>query len=98
MTKTEVVTTLEETNRAGSSIAYKQKDDLSLGMKANHETIHLRIKKTPSGGFMAKYGNNEAVSRETLLAIIEHFKGSPLNLDDGNAEVVLSEPLLQPSL
>ena len=44
MNKTEIVTTLEATNRAGSSIAYKQEDDLSLGITSNHETNHLRIK------------------------------------------------------
>ena len=48
MNKTEVVTTLEETNRAGSSIAYKQKDNLSLGIKSSHKIIHLRSKDNHS--------------------------------------------------
>ena len=98
MDKTEVVATLEQTNGTGVYLAYKQEDDLFLGIKSNDDVIHLPIKQTPAGGFVAKYGNNEAVSRDNFMDIIEHFKVSPLNLGDGTAEVVLTEPWLQPSL
>ena len=94
MTKTEVVTTLEQSNRPGVYLAYKREDDLFLGIKSDDDVIHLPIKRTPAGGFMAKYGNNEAVSRDNLMDIIEHFQISPLNLGDGTAEVVLTEPWL----
>ena len=63
-----------------------------LGIKATDDIIHLPIKRTPAGGFIAKYGNNEAVSRDSLTDLIEHFQISPLSLGDGTAEVLLTEP------
>ena len=94
MNKKEVEATLDESNKTGVYLAYKKEDDLFLGIKSNDDVIHLPIKQTPCGGFLAKYGNSEAISRDSLIDIIEHFQISPLNLGDGTAEVVLSEPFV----
>ena len=93
MSKKEVAATLNKSNKPGVYLAYKQEDDLFLGIKSNDDVIHLPIKLTP-GGFLAKYGNNEGVSGDKLMDIIEHFQISPLNLGDGTPEVVLTEPLV----
>ena len=98
MSEKEVEATLGESSKSGVYLAYKLEDDLFLGIKATDDIIHLPIKRTPAGGFIAKYGNNEAVSRDNLIDIIEHFQISPLNLGDGTAEVVLTEPWLRTSL
>jgi len=98
MNEKEVEATLGESSKSGVYLAYKHEDDLFLGIKATDDIIHLPIKRTPAGGFIAKYGNNEAVSRDNLIDIIEHFQISPLNLGDGTAEVVLTEPWLRTSL
>ena len=98
MNEKAVTATLNESNKPGVYLAYKQEDDLFLGIKSDDDVIHLPIKRTPGGGFLAKYGNNEGVSRDNLMDIIEHFQISPLNLGDGTPEVVLTEPWLRTPL
>ena len=98
MSEKEVDASLDQCTKPGSYLAYKQDDDLYLGIKTTDDVIHLPINRTPAGGFIAKYGNNEAITRDSLLDVIEHFQISPLNLGDGTAEVELTEPWLRTSL
>lgn len=98
MSENEVESSFEACTKPGSYLAYKSDDDLFVAIKTSDEVIHMPIKRTPAGAFLVKYGNNETVARDSLIDIIEHFQVSPLNLGDGTAEVVLTEPWLPTSI
>lgn len=94
----EVESSFSECTTPGAYLAYESDHSLFIGIKASDEVIHLPVKRTPAGGFLVKYGNNEGVARDNLMDVIEHFQVSPLNLGDGTAEVVLTEPWLRTSI
>lgn len=83
-------------------MAYKTSDDqLRLAIKCpegGHGILHLDISRTSGGGFSVKCGNNEPVTRDSLIDIIEHYQVSAINLGDGSPEIVLTEPWMRTSM
>ena len=103
MTEKQVECSFELCNKSGSYLAYKTEDDqLRLGIKtvedSEHGVLHLGVDRTPNGAFIVKYGNNDPITRDSLLDVIEHYQVVPLSLGDGTPEIVLTEPWLRSSL
>ena len=100
--KKQVEAYFEQCRKPGSYLAYKNSVGvLTIAVKSPEggpDIRHFQVTRTSDGGFVAAFGNNDPVTRDSLIDIIEHFQVSSITFGNSEPDVVLTEPWLRTSI
>eukprot|EP00794_Sanderia_malayensis_P006322 gene6322-7046_t len=102
LTRKQVEDSFEQCTTPGSYIAYKSPTGvLTIAVKSPEGgpcVHHLDVNTTANGGFVARFGNNDAITRDVLQEIIEHYQVSSIKFGNDVPDVIFTEPWLRISI